>query len=190
MEFDELQKIWDSQNNEPLYAFNETALHNRILSKMRQARHITNTTELLLIIIYLGAGCFLIGINFFKKPWNIFMYLMAAWMLATSLYILVSRIRRIKGDRRFDRTMHGDLNHAISVATYQVRLSQIMRWNSLPIGVLLLLSAWEGGKLFWVSGVILITFFLAYYAGRREHNIYKARKRELEILQTKLETKD
>src|SRR4051812_47574418 len=41
MEFDEMKKIWDSQNNEPLYAINEKALYNRILSKKKQAHHIT-----------------------------------------------------------------------------------------------------------------------------------------------------
>lgn len=189
MEFDELQQIWDSQNNKPLYAFNETALHNRILSKMKRARHITNVSELLLIIINLGAGSFVLGVSLFPLSRNIYMYLMAVWMLATSLYLLVSRIRRIKGARRFDRSMHGDLNHAISVATYQVHLSQIMRWNILPVAGLTLLSLWEGGKSFWAVGLILISFALAYYAGNWEHSIYKARKRELEILQKKLETK-
>ena len=33
MEFDELKKIWDSQNNEVLYAINEKALHDRIRTK-------------------------------------------------------------------------------------------------------------------------------------------------------------
>ena len=117
------------------------------------------------------------------------MYLMAAWMFATALYSLVSRIRRIKGDHRFDRSMQGDLHHAISVATYQVRLSQIMRWNILPVGVLTLLGIWEGGKSFWIAGFILIAFVLVHYASAWEHGIYKARKRELEILQKKLKTK-
>jgi hypothetical protein len=188
MEFDELQQIWDSQNNKPLYAINETALHNRILSKMKGARHITNVSELLLIIINFGAGSFVLGVSLFPRSRNIYMFLMAVWMLATSLYLLVSRIRRIKGDGRFDRSMHGDLSHAISVATYQVRLSQIMRWNILPVAGLTLLSLWEGGKSFWAVGFILVSFALAYYAGNWEHSIYKARKRELEILQKKLQT--
>ena len=190
MEFDELQKIWDAQNSQPLYAINEQALHNRIQSKMKQGRHITNISELLLIIVNLGAGSFILAVNLFKPHGNMFMYVTAAWMFATCLYALVSRIRRIKGDQRFDRSMHGDLNYAISVATYQVRLSQIMRWNILPVGILSLLSLWEGGKPFWAIGLILIFFAVAYYAGNWEHRIYKARKRELETLQRKLEARD
>ena len=63
MEFEELQKIWDSQNNRPVYAIDEKALHNRILSKKRQAYHITNTTELLLIIVNVAAGGLILGLN-------------------------------------------------------------------------------------------------------------------------------
>jgi hypothetical protein len=157
---------------------------------MGQARHITNISELLLIIVNLGAGSFVLGINLSSRHGNIFMYLMAAWMFATSLYSLISRIRRVKGTHRFDRSMHGDLDHAISVATYQVRLSQIMRWNILPIAALVLLGLWEGRKPLWAIGLIVICFAFTYYASGWEHRIYKSRKRELEILQEKLETKD
>jgi hypothetical protein len=187
MEFDELQKIWDVQSNAPLYAINENALHNRILSKKKKTRRITNVSELLLIIVNLCAGSFVLGINLLKRPGNIFMYVMAGWMFVTAFYVLAGRLRRIKGDRRFDRSMHGDLSHALSVATYQVRLSGLMRWNILPIGALSILGVWEGGKLFWIIGFIAIFFLLTWYASNWEHRIYVNKKRELETLQKKLE---
>jgi hypothetical protein len=188
MEFDELQKIWDTQNNQPLYAINEEVLHNRIQSKMRQGYHITNYSELLLIIVNLGTGSFVLALNLFKQPVNISMYLLAAWMLATALYSLVSRVRRIKGDHRFDRSMQGDLSHAISLASYQVRLSQIMRWNMLPVGLFTLLGLLEDGKAIWIAGLVLIFFVFTWYAARWEHNLYKNRKRALVALQNKLGT--
>ena len=186
MEFEELQQIWDSQNNQPLYVINEKALHNRILSKKKQAYHITNFTELLLIIVNSGTGCFILGMNLFQKSENIFMYLLAAWMFGTALYSWMSRIRRTKESNRFDRSMRGDLDHAVSIATYQVRLSQIMRWNILPIGALIILGVWEVGKTLWMVGAMLIFFVIVYYASGWEHRIYRTRKRELEILQNKL----
>ncbi|MEP7251445.1 MAG: hypothetical protein ABI683_03670 [Ginsengibacter sp.] len=187
MEFDEMKKIWDAQNNEPLYGINEKALHNRIMSKKKKAYHITNTSELLLIIVNAGAGLFVIGVNLSKQHVNTSMYILSAWMFLSALYMIVSRIRRIKGSHRFDKSMLGDLSHAISVANYQVRLSQVGRWNILPIGVLCLLGLWEGGKPVWSLVAIVILFAFAIYGARWEHNIYKARKRELEILQSKLE---
>jgi len=91
MEFDELKKIWDSQNNEPLYGFNEKALHNRILSKKRQAYHITNISEFLGIIANISAGAFILGVTFFKQSGNISMYFLSAWMVISGLYFLDSR---------------------------------------------------------------------------------------------------
>ena len=186
MEFDEMKKIWDSQNNEALYVINEKALHNRILSKKKQAYHITNFSELLLIIVNIGVGCVILGMNLFRQGSSIFMYVLSAWMFGSALYVLMSRIQRVRGNDRFDRSMLGDLNYAISVATYQVRLSQVMRWNILPMGALLLLGVWEGGKSLWMMGPLLILFALAYFAGGWEHNIYKAKKRELDMLHNKL----
>lgn len=194
MEFDELQQIWDSQNARPLYTIDENALHNRILLKKKQAHHIANTSELLLIIVNGGAGFLILGINGFKpvtdifKPGrDLFMYLLAAWMFGSALYLLISRIRRIKRNDRFEQSIRGDLNQAISTATYQVRLSLLMRWNILPIGILTLLGVWGSGKSIWIAGGTLVFFALAYYAGAFEHRIYKARKRELQLFQKSLE---
>jgi hypothetical protein len=190
MEFEELQKIWDVQNNEPLYAINAQALHNRILSKKKRAYHTTNFTELLLIFVNVGTGCFILGMDFFSQKGNIFMYLMSAWMFITALYVLASRFRRIKGEYRFDRSMLGDLGHAISMATYQVRLGRIMRWNILPVGILTFLGVWDSSKPVWMVVILLIFFALAHYAGGWELNIYEKRKYELEILQKKMKEEE
>src|SRR5690349_6966310 len=45
MEFDEIKKIWDAQNNQPLYVIDEKALHNRIQSKMKGVLLRANANE-------------------------------------------------------------------------------------------------------------------------------------------------
>src|SRR5215204_3589615 len=187
MEFEELRKIWDAQNDQPLYAINEKAMYNLILSKKKQAHHITNISELLIVIVYFITGSVVLTMNFYDQSSNISMYVLSAWMLGSALFILVNRIRRIKDGNRFDRSMSGDLDHAISVAAYQVRISQIMLWNILPIGALTILGLWEGGKPIWIAIVVLLFFALTYYAGGWEHNIYKRKKRQLEVLKKKLD---
>jgi hypothetical protein len=73
-----------------------------------------------------------------------------------------------------------------TVATcHQVRLSQLMRWNMLPVGHLASLVAGKE-KIVLIVGLSGVSFALAYYAGSREHRIYKARKHALEILQKKV----
>ncbi|MBO0951096.1 hypothetical protein [Fibrella forsythiae] len=186
MEFDELQKIWDVQTKEPMWVINETVLRNRVQAKTQQTFHITRISELLSIIVNAAAGSFVLAVNLAKSPANLAMYLLATWIFATALYVLVSRIRRLNGEKTFDRTVLGELAHAISMATYQVRLSRLLRWNMLPIVALTLLGVWEGGKSVWLLLGLIAFFALAYVASGWEHSIYAAKKRELEVLREKL----
>jgi hypothetical protein len=187
MEFDEMKKIWDVQNNQPLYVIDEKALHNRIQSKMNTVRRLTNISDWMLIMINLGAGSILLGLNPFEPGANIFMYLEAAWMFGTVVYFAMSHIRRIKAGRRFDRSIHGDLDHAIFLANYQMRLAQVIRWNLLPMGAIMIFSGWEAGKLLKVSAVILVSYALAFYVTSRGYRANKRRKRDLQVLKEKLE---
>ena len=187
MEFDELQKIWDAQNDKPLYAINENALHNRISSKKYKGLHISNISELLTIIVNFAGGGFILTINLLNKNQNSFMYLMSAWMFVVAVYTLVSRHRRIKKDRVYDRSLNGDLLHAVSVADYQVKFSRLMRWNILPISLFMFLGILESGKSIWLAIGTSVFLILANYAAGWEHNIYKKRKLELETLRAKLE---
>lgn len=187
-EFEELQKIWDVQNNQLVYAINEEALFRRIAVKKNQALTITNVSEWLLIVVNMAAGGFILGADFPTNNATTLMHVMALWMLGVASYLIASRIRRKAEGKRFDRTMRGDLAHAISVAAYQVRLSQLMRWNVVPIGGLTLLGIGAGGKSVWIGIVTAAFFALAFYLGRWEHGIYRARRDELEILKRKLES--
>jgi len=187
MEFDEMKKIWDAQNSQPLYEIDEKALRN-IQLKMNTVLRATSISEWLLILINLGAGIVLLGLHPFKPGVNIFLYLEAAWMFGIVVYLLVCRNRRIKASRRFDRSIHGDLDHSISLASYQMRISQIVRWNFLPLGALMILSGWESGKLVRVGIIILVSFSLAFYVTSKGYQVNKRRKRKLQALKEKLET--
>ena len=186
MEFDEIKKIWDSQNNRYMYAMNEQALYNRVLAKKKKATRTTDISELILIVANLGAGVTIILLNMTDKTPSISLYGMAAWMLFSGLYTLTNRLKRLSTVGQYDRSVLGDLQHALSVATYQVRLSQINRWNVLPIAILCVAAMWESGKPFWVSGLLIAFFLLTHFASRWEHGIYVSRKKELESLLKKL----
>jgi hypothetical protein len=190
MEFDEIKKVWNSQNNEVIYGINEKALHNRIVAKKNKGYHITNASELLTIIVNFGAGGFILAVSLYKGSANIYLYLLAAWMFVTALFVLIKRAQRIKGERTFDRSVLGDLRHAIAVATYQVRLSFLLRWNIVPIGILIILSIWDGGRSMWLAICVVIFLFIANYFAGWEHSFYKSRKRELETLLSKLDTEE
>jgi hypothetical protein len=186
MEFEELQKIWNTQNNQPMYTINEQALHKRILAKKSQAFHITRFSEWLLIIVYTTVTGVIFWNNFTGQR-SAFMFILSAWMFACVIYVSIHRLHRIRGQKQFDRTMLGDLQHALSMASSQVRLARIMRWNTLPTGMLILLSFWENGISVWIVVAAAVFFILVFYASGWEYNIYKRKKQELEALLAKLE---
>ncbi len=184
MEFDEMKKIWDAQNNQPLYTIDEEALRGRIQRKKNN--FLVNIVEWLLIISYLACSL-LVGVNSFTPRANIFVSLVAAWMFAIVVYLAVIRIRRIKGGRRFDRSIHGDLDHAIYLISYQMRIARVLNWNLLPVGVLIIFSVWETGKLLLISAVILAVYSIVLYASSKSLSGHRRRKRALQVLKEKLE---
>lgn len=189
MEFEELKKVWDKQNEKPIYVMNEEALHRRILSKKKGASHITSFTELMLILVNAGAGALVLIVTL-SKPANIFMSVLAGWMFVTAGYALTHRLRRLRDTNVFDRSMLGDLQHALSDATYQVRLSGIMRWNILPLGALTVLGVLQSSGSWWFAVGLVVFLALAHFAGGWEHRIYERRKVELERLREMVERAD
>jgi urea transporter len=190
MEFDEIKKIWNSQDNEAFYGFNEQALHHRISAKKRQANQMSSFTELLVIMAYVVAAIVIFGVNFFTAKASIIMYVLCAWMMASAAYVIMHRVKRMKEKKRFDRSMHGDLQHAIAMASYQINLSQLVRWNTFPVALLIVLGLWESEKSIWAIAGMVVFFALTLYASGWELNIYKRRKQELEVLQQKLESQE
>ncbi|MBO9658972.1 MAG: hypothetical protein J7527_09110 [Chitinophagaceae bacterium] len=186
MEFEELQKIWLAGNQEAVYVINEQALHHRITAKRHKVLHIANVSELLLVVVNIAAGIFVLTTTYFSPHSNVFLYLMAGWMFLTAGYALVHRLRRLRAQPVYDRSLQQELQHALATATYQVRLSQLMRLNVIPIGALTVLGIWQGDKPIWLAAVILLFFCGAYYFSGWEHNYYKRQQRELEGLVGKL----
>lgn len=187
MEFEEIQEIWDQQKKQPMYTINEQELQSRILAKKSQAGHIANVSELLLIVVNLLVGGGIAVMNSFGRDRNVFLYVVAAWMVGTGGYMLVSRVRRLRRLPLFDRTMRGDLEHAIADASYQVRISQLMRWNIFPIAAFIVAGMWEGGKSIWIGAGTVVFMGMAYYASGFEHRFYKRKRKELGDLYNQLE---
>jgi len=182
MEFEELRKVWDTQNNEPMYVINESALYKSVTSKKEKGLKITNISELLSIIVHLGASAFILLSTILDRSSNIYMYILAGWMMMTGVYCLFGRIQRKRGDRQFDRTMLGDLNYAVSIATYQVRFSALLRWNAIPIALLTLLGVWDAVRSPWMIIILTLFFAATLFASSWEHKYYKTRRRDVEEL--------
>ena len=88
--------------------------------------------------------------------------------------------------KRFDRSVRGDLDYTVSTANYQVRLSQILRLNVIPIALLTIFGILESGKSIWFAAGTLFFFALSFYMAGWEHNIYVRKRAALERLRDNL----
>jgi len=158
MQFDDLQKIWDAQRNETLYAINEQALHKRIKSKKQRIErsHRIDTIGLILISIVVSA------ILLFIKSNSIFNVGATIMLIGIAVYVFVRDRARRQSLKKFDKNILGDLDHSIKNLRAQIRFSKTFwLWYVIPLGIPKLVELLYGEVKYWSVFVLLCGFTLA-----------------------------
>jgi len=184
MEFDEMKKIWDQQNNELLYAINEEAMHKQIQLKRKRAARLNNFNDFGLITICLIT----IAVLFFTGDFELYDKIATVVMIGISIFILVNRVRRKKKEEQYDRSILGDLDYAISSVNFEIKRNKTFVWWFLAPALI------PAGYIFlkpdtpWFVWIIMpAAFILAYVVTRWELKTYHLpRKERLEALRAKL----
>lgn len=161
MEFEEMKKIWDVQNHRPLYAIDEDALHRRIQAKRKKASLTSNVNELALIGISIVTFIVVIVKNIDRD--NPYAYGPVIALLLTSVYIYLGRVRRKKKEQQFDRTMLGDLEHALYNVDYEIKRARTFPlWYLSPVMLptLLNMAMNDTSITRWI--IVLGSFVLSY----------------------------
>lgn len=176
MEFDDIKKIWDEQNQEQMYAINEEALHRSIQSKKRKAARLTNLNDFGLIGVGIITAITYTFIAIINETPVIYDYLIVLSLICISGYVWYGRIQRKKAQRQFDRTILGDLDHTIASVDYEVKRSRSMAWwFLLPLAILVVLNMSTAGNIsIWKWLGVAAGFVLSYLLIRWEY-IYKQR---------------
>lgn len=215
MEFSELKMIWDSQNQEPLYAMNEAALHavvqrrneewNRSLS-CSFAEEITVglvCAGLLFVcagVLAFGESAWLATRPWMKVPashWDIMALLVAGGIwLYYSAYMFAARKRQQRRVEMFDSSLRGDLDRALAQTEFQITLARdIVSWGLVPVWIastlwvatLFHLGAASGATWMLIGSTIVGAFVAVVGCKRRSiTNRFEPRQRELESLRAKL----
>ncbi len=187
MQFNDLQKIWDSQNSKPMYVIREEVLHEKVLAKARKAGRTANSTEWILILTGLIAAGILVYFDFVKDEGNTFSFISVILFSLITVYGIINRFLRKNKTESFDRSVLGDLEHAISVSEYQVSLSKGMLYGFWPaVFIISLLNLIMSDKPLWYSLIFGILFIGASFLSRWEHRCYINRRDELRQLKEKL----
>lgn len=179
--------LWDTQNEEKLYAINERALHAQIQQRGRSVNRTLRQTEWIWVGINLFVAIFLTAVAYVNQQTLLF-YAISAPYLAYALLFVALRRRRQQRDQQFAPTMLGDLDRAIWQLNYIVDQTRSMQfWYSLPltivfVGFLLFLGEWP-----WALALAVVMGGASYLATQWEINrAYLPQIRSLEALRAKL----
>jgi hypothetical protein len=215
MEFTELKMIWDTQNQEPLYAMNEAALHGIIQRKNEEWNRCLSccfTTEITIGLIcgalmLVAAGLAIFGdpvwlaalpwIKVAPSPWDVLALLAASgiWFYYSASMFL-ARKRQQQRVEVFDSTLRGDLDRALAETDFRIAHAKgIVWWGLVPVwvatslwlAVFYRLLAMPAWSYVFI-GATMLGSFVVVVSGKQKSitNRFEPRKRELESLRAKL----
>jgi len=187
MNFEELQVIWNNQNNETMYAINEGALHDYIKNKGQSVNFKLNFQEFILIGINLLVGIQLTIAAFHVGNPALKLFL-SVFYLGFAIYGAVRRSIRRNEEKPFDRTLVGELDKAIWRIDYLMQQNRnLIRWYILPLTLLFGVLSFFNTKMLLAFGVCLVSIVFAHFTSRWENDKFHIpNKRNLEALRIKL----
>lgn len=107
-----------------MYFFDETTLHNKVTRKKNAAERRINGLELKVSIFNVLMAVFLLAMAVVRHhPWA---FLYAALFTATSIFVQYFRQKRKKEEQAFDRSLLGELNHAIALVSALIKFNYFM----------------------------------------------------------------
>lgn len=187
MKFEDMKKIWDEQNQQHVYVVDEKQLHKSIQAKKYGTSEFVNRMEWMMILANVLAGVVIIFMNFNSHVVNIYSYILGCFLLLSASFIYSRRLKRLKDENRFDRSILGDLEHAISNANYRANLSYLMLLLFIPVGLLTVASAINEDKSIGTIFFIAVFVIVMWFIGRWEHRSWHlANKKRLEAMKEKL----
>jgi hypothetical protein len=215
MEFSELKMIWDSQNQEPLYAMNEAALQKIVQRRNEEWNRCLSccfTTEITIGLICGALMLVCAGVLGFGSPawvatlpwmkvtstrWDVLALLAAGgiWFYY-SAYMFLARKRQQERVEIFDSTLRGDLDRALAETQFRIAHARSIVWRGLvPVWIATTLWLAAFYRLLAMPawsyvfiGATVLGSFVVVVSGKQKSitNRFEPRRRELESLRAKL----
>lgn len=217
MDFEEMKVIWDSQNEQPLYAFDQKALHASVKRKQLKLIRSFFWRDLREISVGVIAGIIILadGILLAVENRGIFaevrnetswanhpalMFLAAGLVLMGPIYLMVAEWIQRKRKCEFDFTLEGELNKTLSQIDFQIQLWKTSTWWFLiPIhmgatlySVIIIFLYGEKTFLLLPAFVIMLFSFILSVWSYPKNIVERlqVKRREFEALREKLIEKD
>lgn len=186
MNIEDMQKIWNAQEQKAYYVIDEERLFDQIKRRAKRIDHAVNRDEIGLIIISVLS----VGILFITKPGDFFTFATMAMLIAVGIYVFIARKKRIKSEEEFDLTMIDHVDQAISQTKYRIRSARsFIWWYILPLAVPTFGNMLTSDNKAWWQWVLVPTAFTVSYFMVRNARIkrFEPGLRKLEKIREQLE---
>lgn len=185
--FEDLKVIWDSKNEEKLYAINENSLYQQIKRKEKSVSRSLQRFEMIMIGVNILVALALITVEFLNGG-ELYDYLLPGVYLAYAVLAIVWRQARRQEALSFEQTMMGILDKAIWQTNYLIKRSrELIRWYLLPLAILIAGKMLYDGQLLSALAIILLMAGAGVLTERWEIKRKQLpQKRSLESLRTTL----
>lgn len=127
MNFQEMQVIWNSQQEQTMYGFDAEALHRQLQRRAKRVEREVSLAEIGIMVITL--------LTAMQQAWNPFLkgsdhdqLFGAVVMLGVGAWMFRMRRKRLKMRSQFDATMLGDLDCAIAESKAHLFLARNFHW--------------------------------------------------------------
>ncbi|MCB0128653.1 MAG: hypothetical protein KDE58_40585 [Caldilineaceae bacterium] len=187
MELEDIKVVWDSQNEEKLYALDERALYKQIKRKGKSISRWLQHFEMLMIGVNVVVAVILMAVEFLNGG-ELYGYLLSGVYLAYAVLATIWRQTRRQQDSLFEQTMMGELNKTIWQANYLIERSRgLTWWYLLPLMILIAVQMLYSGQPLFTLAFILMMGGVSILAARWEiKKKYLPQKQSLESLRATL----
>lgn len=163
MELEHIQKIWNTQNQAPMYVIDTDALQARMRRKSRHTLLQASVNEIGLTLIVWFAGTYLV----FWGSGSVFSKVTAGAAFVLGGLILWNRFRRKKALEKYDRSLLGEVEAAIETQRVLIRRGQtFFLWFIVPLMAPGILNMVERGAGLWTWVIALGSIPLSWLVVR------------------------
>lgn len=189
MNFEQMKVIWDAQDQKPLYAVDETALHASIRRGSRKFRNVIVCSHVSIVGTWVALAALYLVTPLMAGE-DLYRLVPAAVLLALAAGQVVALARRRRGEADFDESIRGDLDRAIWRIDHDIGWARSLRRRYVPlflvaISIDLVLRLTPGIAVIW-AGTVALVAGASWALDWEIRSVYLPKKRRYETIRAKL----
>ena len=161
MNIEDMQKIWNEQDQKVYYAIDEETLFTQIKQRTSRMRHAVSRDEIGLMLI----SAISVVILLLTKANTVFNIITIAMLIAIAIFVFLARRRRLQRESDYGLTVQENIDQALSLARYRIKSAKtFVWWYMLPLAIPTFGNMLTGNRKMWWEWALIIGAFVLSYA--------------------------